>query len=92
MTQSAGRRPGFPALAVPAIAAALLLGACGQDRTPRFSGPLVPHGAVPEPILGPGHPRSESGSTRPPWLGDPPADPERYHVPDDGFLEALALA
>lgn len=93
MQQMAERRPRSPARAVPVIAASLLVAACAADHAPRFSGPLVPHGTAPERILGP-HPGSGLGpsSDRPPWHTDPPANPERYHVPDDGFLDALALA
>jgi hypothetical protein len=80
---------------VVALAGLLLVGACGATPPPRFSGPVVPHGAVPEeiegPSRGPGRFRRPSDE-RPAWHPDPPADPERHHVPDDGFRDALALA
>ena len=89
------RRASTPRAAVALSALLLLSCACGAAQPSRFSGPLVPNRAAPEGFQGPSRGPARIGAPsgeRPPWHPDPPVDPERHHVPDDGFWDALALA
>jgi hypothetical protein len=70
-----------------AVMALLVMVACSQE--PQWlSGPMSP--AIEDSSSRPSW--SIPNTSRPPWLSEPSDNPERYHVPDDGFGDNLARA